>query len=77
MKKVFLKVVSFKKAGLFALVLFLSTVLHAQTQQDVQLALEYFKNGEFEKSAVMYEKLYTKAPDNTLFSKTIFKVSTH
>lgn len=39
----------------------------AQTQQDVQLALEYFKNGEFEKSAVMYEKLYNKAPENTLF----------
>lgn len=43
------------------------TAAAAQTQQDVQLALEYFKKGEYDKAALMYEKLYNKLPGNTLF----------
>lgn len=67
MTKSLIKTFAIKKAGVLLLLLLLTAGVQAQTQQDVQLAMEYFKNGEFEKSAVMFEKLYNKAPDNTLF----------
>lgn len=52
---------------LLLLLLLPGPVLYAQSQQDVDLALEYYKNGEFDKAAVMYEKICNKAPDNTFF----------
>lgn len=41
--------------------------LRAQQPQDVQLADQYFRNGEFEKAVVLYEKLWTKSPANSQF----------
>lgn len=39
----------------------------AQTPQDIQLADQYFRNGEFDKAVVLYEKLWNKSPGNTQF----------
>jgi tetratricopeptide (TPR) repeat protein len=62
-----LVIVYLKKCCLLLLLCMATTLSFSQTQQDVQLALEYFKKGEYDKSAVMYEKLYNKAPSNSLF----------
>lgn len=62
-----LEIVYLKKCCLLLLLCMATTLSFSQTQQDVQLALEYFKKGEYDKSAVMYEKLYNKAPSNSLF----------
>lgn len=67
MIKLFQRITAYKTAVFFLLALLPCAAVQGQTQQDVQLALDYFKDGEFEKSAVMYEKLYNKAPDNMLF----------
>ncbi|HUM46389.1 MAG TPA: tetratricopeptide repeat protein [Chitinophagales bacterium] len=63
----FKKILWIKKVGLLLLLWLTVTTVNAQSQQDVQLALEYFKNAEFDKAVVLYEKLYNKAPGNTLF----------
>ncbi|MBX7142256.1 MAG: tetratricopeptide repeat protein [Chitinophagales bacterium] len=41
--------------------------LHAQQSQDIQLADQYFRNGEFDKAVVLYEKLWNKTPTNSQF----------
>jgi tetratricopeptide (TPR) repeat protein len=43
--------------------------------QDDALASEYFKNGEYEKALIEYEKLYTSAPSNLTYITQI--VTTH
>ncbi|MCB9185355.1 MAG: tetratricopeptide repeat protein [Flavobacteriales bacterium] len=55
--------------SLFLLVLFfsLSTDLLAQTDTDEQLAAQYFKNGEYEKAEVYYQKLYKRYNDEFFF----------
>ncbi|HMO37976.1 MAG TPA: tetratricopeptide repeat protein [Saprospiraceae bacterium] len=39
----------------------------AYGQQDARLAQQYFQNGEYEKAAVMYEKLFNINPDNDFY----------
>jgi TolA-binding protein len=39
----------------------------AQTETDQQLAAQYFKNGEFEKSSVLYARMYKKTKDEFFF----------
>lgn len=47
--------------------IFHGTIAFSQSQQDVQLAQQYFKNAEYDKAAAMYEKLVNKAPENQFF----------
>lgn len=39
----------------------------AQTETDQQLAAQYFKNGEFDKASVLYERMYKKTKDEFFF----------
>ena len=39
----------------------------AQTETDQQLAAQYFKNGEFDKSSVLYARMYKKTKDEFFF----------
>ena len=57
-----------KKAFFIAIIL-LSRVFSAsaQSSQDIQLADQYMHNGEFDKAVVLYEKLFNKAPGNSVF----------
>lgn len=48
----------------------------AQQQQDVQLAEQYFSNGEYDKAVVLYEKLQSKNPGNSQFYQNYFKCLT-
>lgn len=46
----------------------LATALaRAQTNTDEQLAAQYFKNGEFDKAEVLYEKLYKRTNDEFFY----------
>ncbi|MBA3649566.1 MAG: tetratricopeptide repeat protein [Chitinophagales bacterium] len=56
----------FIKLHLFFL-LIIFTNSYAQSQQDVQLAQEYLKNSEYDKAALLYEKLLNKAPTNSQY----------
>ncbi|MFT4524422.1 MAG: tetratricopeptide (TPR) repeat protein [Granulosicoccus sp.] len=47
--------------------IFASVCVNAQTETDQQLAAQYFKNGEFEKSSVLYERMYKKTKDEFFF----------
>ncbi|MCF8258573.1 MAG: tetratricopeptide repeat protein, partial [Flavobacteriales bacterium] len=40
----------------------------AQTNTDEQLAAQYFKNGEFDKAEVLYEKLYKRTNDEFFYN---------
>jgi len=55
------------KFFLFILTLAATTMAQAQSQQDVQLADQYFSNAEFDKAVVLYEKLWSKNPGNSQF----------
>jgi len=49
----------------FVTILFLcfsAILVYAQTDTDEQLAKQFFDNREFDKSAILYEKLFNKAP---------------
>ncbi|MEL6989495.1 MAG: hypothetical protein AAGK97_16920, partial [Bacteroidota bacterium] len=35
--------------------------------QNVQLANQYFMNGEYEKASELYQKLYKKSPSNSYY----------
>lgn len=48
-----------------------SFCLLAQTETDIQLAQHYYLNGEFDKAAVYYEKLYEADPSRVNFSRYI------
>ena len=50
--------------------LFISTFSIAQkktTQNDFQLAENYYRQGEYEKATQIYKKLYDKSPFNTTY----------
>ena len=57
----------YKFLWLLHISLLVAITAFAQPQQDVQLAQEYFKNGEYDKAASMYEKILNKSPGNPLF----------
>lgn len=50
--------------------------LLAQQPQDIQLADQYFRNGEFDKAVVLYEKLWNKSPGNSQFYTNYLKCLT-
>jgi hypothetical protein len=51
-------------------IIFFSIIAFAQSQ-NVQLAYDYFRKGEFDKSAVIYKKLYLKNKHNTHYFKKL------
>ena len=56
-----------KKLFLIILFFFLSPLLYAQDNQDNSLALQYYQDGEYEKAAVIMEKLFLKTKDEGYF----------
>lgn len=59
----------FERVFFTVLLLGLSSLLtHAQTNTDEQLAAQYFKNGEFDKAEVLYEKLYKRTNDEFFYN---------
>ena len=50
----------------FLVVLFLCMCSHMFSQVDI-VAAEYFKNGDFEKALISYQKLYAKSPNNNTY----------
>jgi len=57
----------------FFLLLGLAFSSSAQTNQDQQLALEYFKKGEFEKAAPLFKKLAEAQQGNAYFYRQYFQ----
>ena len=49
------------------------TPLLAQNQQDINLAQNYLQQGEFEKAAVLYEKLYKDSPNVSIYYRNYYK----
>lgn len=56
-----------KKVALYILLLFAVFVVKAQPDTDEQLAKQFFDNREFDKSAILYEKLYSKSATQDYF----------
>ena len=56
---------------LIVLALVLSHNVLAQSETDQQLAAQYFKNGEFDKAAVLYERMYRKTKDEFFYNYPI------
>lgn len=52
-----------KSFTILGLMLFLCNAVTAQTNTDEQLAAQYFKNAEYDKAEVLYEKLYKRTND--------------
>ncbi len=50
------------------LLILIPLVALTQTGTKEELAAQYFKNGEYEKAAVLYEELYNKKPDTYYYS---------
>ncbi len=50
-----------------ALALLCSTLVATAQTTDEQLAVQYFQNGEFDKAAMYYEKLYSRNPTRTYY----------
>jgi tetratricopeptide (TPR) repeat protein len=57
------------KKLIFVLILGLSALF--VSAQDARLAQQYYQNGEFEKSAVLYEKLYEKTKSDYYFERYV------
>ncbi len=57
------------KKLVFVLILGLSALF--ASAQDARLAQQYYQNGEFEKAAVMYEKLYDKTKSDYYFERYV------
>ncbi|MEG2070052.1 MAG: hypothetical protein RR034_01595, partial [Bacteroidales bacterium] len=55
-----------KTVATFFLIL-ISMLVFAQKNQDEQLAIEYYKSGEYEKAAELFEKLYNKKADTYIY----------
>jgi hypothetical protein len=51
-----------KKFVTLLLLCFSVLIVHAQNDTDEQLAKQFFDNREFDKAAILYEKLFNKAP---------------
>jgi tetratricopeptide (TPR) repeat protein len=47
----------------FFLIIFINTFSYSQTETDEQLAAQYFQSKEYDKAAVLYEKLYSIKQD--------------
>src|SRR5436309_3558342 len=61
-------VFSMKSKILFVAIMLIGTMAaRSQSPQDVQLADQYFSNGEFDKALVLYEKLWNKNSGNSQF----------
>src|ERR1043165_4389898 len=59
---------SMKSKILFGAIMLAATmVARSQSPQDVQLADQYFSNGEFDKAVILYEKLWSKNQGNSQF----------
>jgi tetratricopeptide (TPR) repeat protein len=52
----------------FIILLCIPCKLSAQPNTDQQLAVQYFQNGEFDKAALYYEKLYDKNPNDIFYN---------
>ena len=57
---------------LFSFCLFLLPIIGISQQKALQLANQYFNNGEYEKASSLFEKLYKENPkQNYYFNKYI------
>ncbi len=56
-----------KKLGLLLLLSFSSFLLHAQDRIDEGLAFQYYQQAEYDKAAVLLEKLFNKTKDDNYF----------
>lgn len=56
-----------KKILLLFLLILVSVTLSAQRDENEQLAIQYYQNGEYEKAADLFEKLYDKKQDSYLY----------
>ena len=54
----------------------ISHSVQAQPSQDMQLADQYFKNGEYDKAVVLYEKLWNKTPNSSIIYQNYLKCLT-
>ena len=55
------------------LITILSSLLTFSQTEDDQLALDYFKRGEFEKALISYQKLYNNNPGNFMNFQQLVK----
>lgn len=60
------------KLFIFSLFTFISFSLFAQINEDEALARQYFRNEEFDKALVLYEKLFNKNPANEEYYSNYF-----
>ena len=56
---------------LFALMVGISSTTHAQSS-DEQIAFEYFQNHDYDKAVVLYEKLYNKNPQQSIYTYYLY-----
>ncbi len=58
----------------FFILLFNETpLIFAQSNQDVRLAHQYYRNGEYEKAVVLYEQLYKDNPNSSGYYRNYYK----
>ncbi|NNC95887.1 MAG: tetratricopeptide repeat protein [Chitinophagales bacterium] len=62
-----------KRNSILIILLLLFGVVIGQTDQDHALAQQYYSNGEYEKAAELYEKLWDKNPGNTFYYSSLFR----
>lgn len=57
------------RRAIFLLTILIGVIsgVQAQSPQDIQLADQYFRNGEFDKAVILYEKLWNKSPGSAQF----------
>ncbi len=73
----FFQQTAMKQLFLTILSLFLiSLCLHAQGNQDLRLAQQYYGKGEYEKASVLFKKLYEAQPNNNYYYKNYLKTLT-
>ena len=65
-----------KKTIFYLLLSVCPLTMHAQPSQDVQLADQYFNNGEYDKASSIYEKLWNKNPGSGQFYQNYLKCLT-
>ena len=56
-----------KKILLTFLIAIVAIIGFAQGQTDEQLAIEYYRNGEYEKAVEMFDKIYSKNPNSYIY----------
>jgi len=55
------------RIAVLALLLFISYGLFAQPNQNHNLAIQYYSNGEFEKAEVLFKDLFEKTPSSNYY----------